>query len=325
VPESVGNFQLLERLGTADPPAVFRARDTAHGRTVAFRWLTGTGPPKDGGPEASGSVALAEARATAGVSHPHLATLFEVGDDGGRLYAASEFVPGQTLTRVLAGQPMHPRRAADLAARIADALAEAHAAGIAHRDVRPDNIIVAPSGQVKLTDLGLTAWTRGGRARLRAASGAHDGLGTDLLAYLSPEQALGQASDPRTDIFSLGAALYTMLTGTPPFRGATVMDLVVDVLKREPAPPGTVNTAVTPALDRIVARALAKSLDRRYQSAAEMAADLRAAAEELEARPAAAPLAIQTAPRRRRWPLVLLMLVLVLAAAVAVALYLGSR
>jgi serine/threonine protein kinase len=317
VPESVGNFQLLERLGTADPPDVFRARDTAHGRTVAFRWLTGAGHAGD-----AGGTALAEARAAAEVSHPHLAALFEVADASGRLYAACEFVPGETLTRVLAGRPMHPRRAADLAARLADALAEAHAAGIAHRDVRPDNIIVTPTGQVKLTELGLASWTRGGRARLRAAAGEGDRAGTDLLAYLSPEQALGESSDPRTDIFSLGATLYTMLTGGAPFRGATAMDLVVDVLKRNPAPPSALNAAVTPALDRIVARALGKSLDRRYQSAAAMAADLREAVAELESKPARTEALPRLTPRRRRWPLV--GLVLLLAVAVAIAVYLGS-
>jgi serine/threonine-protein kinase len=321
VPESVASFQLLERLGTADPPDVFRARDTEHGRTVAFRWLTSAGQA-----DAAGPTALAHARTAAAVSHPHLATLFDVGTDGGRLYAACEFVPGQTLTRVLAGRAMHPRRAADIAARIADALAEAHAAGVAHRDVRPENIIVTPSGQVKLTDLGLAAWTRGGRVRLLAASGELDRAGCDLLAYLSPEQALGQASDPRTDIFSLGAVLYTMLTGTPPFRGAAAMDLLVDVLKGNPAPASTLNAAVTPALDRILARALAKSLDGRYQSAAEMAAELRNASAELETRPAQAPLATtHLASQQHRRPVMLVILLLVLAAAVAAAVYFGSR
>jgi serine/threonine protein kinase len=319
VPESVGNFQLLERLGPADPAEVFRARDTAHGRTVAFRWLTAAGQA-----EPAGSAALAEARAAAAVSHPNLATLFEVGADGGRLYAACEFVPGQTLSRALAGRAMHPRRAADIAARIADALAEAHAAGIVHRDVRPDNIIVSPSGQAKLTELGLSPWTRGGRARQLAASAGADREGIDLLAYLSPEQALGQSSDPRTDVFSLGAALYTMLTGTAPFGGATTMDVVVDVLKRDPAAPSTMNAAVTPALDRIVGRALAKSLERRYQSAAEMAADLRAAAAELESRPARTEAPMPVAPRRRRWPLVILALLIAIAAAAAAAVFSGT-
>ncbi len=320
MPESVASFQLLERLGNADPPEVFRARDTEHGRTVAFRWLTSE--PRAEGHDA---VALAYARTAAAVSHPNVAALFDVGSDAGRLYAACEFVPGQTLTRVLAGRPMHPRRAADIIARIADALAQAHAAGVAHRDVRPDNIIVTPSGQVKLTDLGLAEWTRGGRGRRLAASGEPDRAGRDLLAYLSPEQALGQATDQLTDIFSLGAVLYTMLTGTPPFTGATAMDLIVDVLRGTPKPPSSLNAAVTPALDRIVGRAMAKSLDRRYQSAAEMAADLRAASAELEARLPQVPLAAAIASQPRRWPLRLAVLLLLLAAAVAAAAYFGLR
>jgi serine/threonine-protein kinase len=218
---------------------------------------------------------------------------------------------------------MHPRRAADIAARIADALAEAHAAGVSHRDVCPDNIIVTPSGQAKLTDLGLSHWTRGGKARVLAATGAADRAGAERLAYLSPEQALGESSDPRTDIFSLGAALYTMLTGAAPFSGSNAMDVVVDVLKRDPAPPSALNAAVPAALDAIVARALAKSLDRRYQSAAEMAAELRLAIADLESKPPRVEPPPRRAASRRRWPLVLVALLIVVAAAVAVAIYSG--
>jgi serine/threonine protein kinase len=307
VSETVAHYQLLDRLGSGALGEVFRARDTRLGRTVALRRVTGLG-------EAARDRLLSDARRLMALSHPFVATLFDAGDDAGQVYLATEFVPGETLTRLVGGQPLNPRRAAELAAQVADGLAEAHGGGFVHGDVRPDNIIVTPKGQAKLIELGLAPYTAGGTSRATAAGvrGAGDPPHA-ALHYLSPEQALGERPDARTDIFSLGSVLYTMLTGRPPFTAGTADALAVAVLQSKPAPPSHHNPEVPFELDSIVARAMMKSLDRRYPSAAEMAADLRAAAMLLEVRSGqpAAPEAPVAEPSRSGWHTVLLALAIV--------------
>lgn len=279
--ETVAQYQLLDRLGAGGLGEVFRARDTRLGRTVALHRIE-AGAADD----AFRTRLMREAGAVSSLSHPFLATLYEAGEDAGRVFVATEYVPGETLTRVIAGQPLHPRRAAEFAAQIADGLAEAHARGFVHRDVRPDNVIITPKGQAKLLELGLSGFTRAGAERAAAAAAVTSGPQTPhgALRYLSPEQALGEPCDARTDIFSLGAVLYAMLTGEPPFCGDTAADLTLAVLQATPVPPSTRHAGVPRELDQIVARALQKSLDRRYQSAAEFAADLRGTAALIEAR-----------------------------------------
>jgi serine/threonine protein kinase len=308
VPETVAHYQLLDRLGAGPLGEVFRARDTRLGRTVALRRIPATTE------EAVRSRVLADARVIAELSHPFVATLFDAGVHEGQVFLASEFVPGETLTRVLAGQPLNPRRAAELVAQIADGLAEVHALGLVHADVRPDTIVVTPKGQAKLVDLGLSPFSSGGAARAAAGDGKKaDGPAHGALPYLSPEQALGQPADGRTDIFSLGAVLYTMLTGQAPFSGDTAGALTVAVLGTTPVAPSRRNSEVPIELDAIVARAMSKSLDRRYQSAAEMAADLRGAAMLLEVRSAEHDevASVEAAPASSGWRTIVIALVLV--------------
>jgi len=313
VPETVAHYELLDRLGAGALGEVFRARDTRLGRTVALRRIPGTID------DAVRSRLLSDARAISELSHPFVATLFDAGVHDGQVFLASEYVPGETLTRVLAGQPLNPRRAAELAAQLADGLAEAHALNLVHGDVRPDTIVVTPKGQAKLIDLGLSPYSSGGKARAAAAAG-HDegGPAHGALHYLSPEQALGQPVDGRTDIFSLGAVLYTMLTGHPPFSGDTAGALTVAVLGTTPVGPSRRNPEVPIELDAIVTRAMSKSLDRRYQSAAEMAADLRGAAMLLEVRSAEHDevAAVEAAPESSGWRTIVIALVLVVLVAV---------
>ncbi len=308
MPETVAHYQLLDRIGAGALGELFRARDGQHGRTVALRRLDASID------EAARARLVKELRPLADVSHPFLATLFDAGVADGEAYIASEFVPGETLTRVIAGQPLNPRRAAELAAQVADALAEAHARGFVHGDVRPENVIVTPKGQAKLLELGQTKYTAAGAARAAAARATGEtGPPHAALQYLSPEQALGDAADARTDIFSLGAVLYTMLTGKPPFEGASPGALAVAALQATPPPPSRTNPEVPHEIDGIVARAMAKSLDRRYQSAAELAADLRGAAMLLEVRSAQAEEASvpESEPPSSPWRTVALALVLV--------------
>lgn len=311
--ESVAHYQLLDRIGAGALGELFKARDTRLGRTVALRRVTGI---RDTGVQAR---LLTEARALTDLSHPFLAALFDVGADGGQIYLATEFVPGETLAKIVGGLPLHPRRAAELAAQVADGLAEAHSRGFVHGDVRPENIIVTPKGQAKLLELGLASYTAAGASRSAAAEGRIAGASTlAALQYLSPEQALDEKPDARTDVFSLGAVLYTMLTGRAPFSGDSADALAIAVLQATPVPPSRLNPEVPAELDTIVARAMMKSLDRRYQSIAELAADLRAAAAALEMR---ASQVEQVAEKAKPGSSALrtLVLLLVIAAVLAVA------
>ena len=320
----LGPYKILEPLGTGGMGEVYRARDTRHGRTVAIKLL------------AADIVADAErrdrflrdARAAAALSHPNIAALYEIGDDEGRLFLAFEFVPGATLKTAIAGRALNPRRAVDLGIQIADALADAHAAGVVHRDIRPDNIIVTPKGSAKILDFGLAAWTLGGAERKTAATleteatleTAGVGATRGSIPYLSPEQALGQRVDDRTDIFSLGIVLFEMLTGRLPFNASAPAALARQIAQAPAPAVSALNPAVPRELDAIVAKALAKSPDQRYRSAATVAAELRAVGAILDVRsaesepPAVVPLHAPVRRPYRRW-IVLALLLAALAAA----------
>ena len=280
--ETLGHYKILDRIGEGGMGEVYRARDTRLGRTVAIKVLAAT----VAGDGERRERFLQEARATAALSHPNISALYEIGDENGQLYLVFEFVPGETLTAAIAGRPLNPRRALDLSIQMADAIADAHAAGIVHRDIKPANIIVTPKGHAKILDFGLATWTSGGTEREQAATMVATAAGTTLgtVAYMSPEQALGEAVDERTDIFSLGIVLFEMLTGKLPFKGATSTALALQIVQAAPPVPSAVNSSVPRELDPIVAKALAKSLDQRYESAATMAAELRAVAAILDVR-----------------------------------------
>src|SRR5262245_29060203 len=187
--ETLGQYRVLDRIGAGGMGEVYRARDTRLGRTVAIKVL----------PEAVADDSdrrarfVREAQAAAALSHPNIAALYEIGEDRGRLFLVFEFVPGEPLRTVIGGRPLNPRRAVQFAMQIADALADAHSAGIVHRDIKPDNIIVTPKGNAKILDFGLATWTAGGAAREMAVTTVETGgvaLGT--VAYMSPEQARGE-------------------------------------------------------------------------------------------------------------------------------------
>ena len=193
-----------------------------------------------------------------------------------RRFVAQEFVPGQSLTQVLAGRPINALRAVDLAVRMADALAVLHSAGLTHGDLRPDNVVVTPKGQVKLLDAGLAAFTGGGAVRASARGGDVPAASLPVVRYLAPEEALGETGDRRADLFALGLVLYEMLTGQPAF-GRPAADSTLLAILKDPAPvPSKRQPNLPVELDRIVTRALAKPVGARYQTAAQFGDDLRA-------------------------------------------------
>ena len=258
--ESVGPYRILDRIGSAGFGDVYRARDTRLGRTVAIRIV----PDSIVVDSDRRARFRADAQLCATLSHPNIAALYEIGDDRGTLFLASEFVPGESLQAAIGARPMHPRRALDLGSQIADALADAHARGVVHGRLNPATIVVTPKGNAKIMDFGLAQWMTGSAPHDRA-------LGTR--AYLSPEQVSGGSVDHRADIFSLGVVLFEMLTGRLP-------------LAEAPAPSST-NGSLPVEIDAVVARAMAKDAGERYESAALVAADLRAIAGTLESRRAA--------------------------------------
>lgn len=281
-PETVAHYNLLELRGEGGLGPVYRARDTKYGRTVALK-LVPAARFDDAGARAR---FFEDARAAATLSHPNIATLFDVGEHDGGAYLAYEYVTGVSAHGEMAGRPVAARRAVDLAVQLADALADGHAAGVVHGDVRPDTIVITPKGSAKLLEFGLSAWTRGGR--IRAAAAAHaDRLGPDALpvvGFLSPEQALGGPVDHRTDVFSLGIVLYELLTGRHPFAGGGVAATIMNVIQATPPAASSARPDVPKDLDAILARALAKDLDVRQQSAASLSAELRSLGAVLDVR-----------------------------------------
>jgi eukaryotic-like serine/threonine-protein kinase len=284
----LAQYKILERIGAGGLGEVYRARDTSAGRTVALKI-----PPepliRDG---VLRNRLLRAADACRQLSHPNVAALYEAGEDQSTVFLAIEFAPGESLQAAIGGQPMNPRRALDLAAQIAEALAAAHACDLVHGDLRPANVIVTPKGRAKLLDVGLSAWTNGGAARVQAAdrsaqAAARDRRVWSVAPYLSPEQARGIAADRRSDLFSLGIVAYEMLTGTAPFAGSTIGAVVDQIVDAHPTRPSSANRALSPEIDAILGRMLRKEREERYATAAEAAADLLGAARALEARRAA--------------------------------------
>lgn len=279
---SVAHYNLLERIGSGPLGELYRARDTKVGRTVALRVVAhaiATDPAKF-------ARLMADARAAMGVSHPNVATLFDAGEEIEHPYLAHEFATGHLLSEEIGGAAMNPRRGLDLILQVADGLADAHASGVSHGDLRPDTIVVTAKGSAKILECGLAAWTRGGALRLQAAQDP-DRLPQDankVVAYLSPEQAMGGATDLRSDVFMLGTLAYEMLTGRNPFLAASPADTVVNVIHKTIPLASEVNSAVPPEVDGILARALSRNIEERQPGAAAFAATLRTIATMLDVR-----------------------------------------
>ena len=269
---AIAHYNLLERLCESASGELYRARDTKVGRTVALKVVRAATFIDAGSREAF----FEDARLATALSHPNIATLFDVGEHDADCYLVYEFASGITLRNENAGRSVNPRRAVELAVQIADALSDGHARGVLHGDLRPDTIIVTHKGSAKVLEFGMSRWTNGGRTRTRAAASPQS-LGPEavsVVSYMSPEQVLGGSVDSRTDVFSLGVVLHEMLTGRNPFAAATPADTVVNVIRATIAPAHALATTLGD-LDALVTRAMAKEIDKRPQSAASLSAELR--------------------------------------------------
>lgn len=264
----LGRYEIVGELGQGAMGVVYKATDPLIDRIVAIKTIT-LSLAKDEREEYEGRF-YQEAKAAGRLSHPNIVTIFDVGRSGDIAYIAMEFLQGRELRDILNDEKLLPvDQVIDIVAQVALGLVYAHEHGIIHRDIKPSNIMVLRDGHAKITDFGIA---RMASAAVRTQTGMV--LGSPK--YMSPEQVMGKLTDPRSDIFSLGVMLYEMLTGQPPFLGENVNAIMYQTLNAIPQPPSSLNPTVPDMLNFVVAKALAKDIENRYQSARDMANDLRA-------------------------------------------------
>lgn len=262
--QTISHYKIIEKLGEGGMGIVYKAHDQELDRFVALKflpnYLTSDATEKER--------FYHEARAASALNHPNVTTIYEIKEFEDRLYLAMEFIEGKTLKRLLEQDPPSIKKVLDIAIQVCEGLSAAHEKGIVHRDIKSDNIMLTSKGQVKIMDFGL-AKVKGATKLTKAGST----IGT--AAYMSPEQAQGEEIDHRSDIFSFGVVLYELLTTKLPFRGEHQAALMYSLINEEPQPIARFNENISPDLERIVAKALAKDIDERYQHVDDMLADLR--------------------------------------------------
>jgi tetratricopeptide (TPR) repeat protein len=277
---TIQHYKVGERLGAGGMGEVYLAEDVRLGRPVALKFL----PPALKADPDSRARLLNEARAASMLRSPNIAVTYDIGEHAGTDFIVMEYVEGELLSDRVAKGPLPPREVIEVGLQVADALDEAHARGIIHRDIKSANLIRTDRGLVKVLDFGLAKFLstkqRDDLVTQRQVSIAGMVVGT--ISYMAPEQALGRPVDHRADLFSLGVVLYELATGRTPFVGASATEIIDKILHENPPPPSALNADMPPALDAIVARALEKSPTFRYQAARDIERDLQELAAEMD-------------------------------------------
>ena len=290
--ETIAHYEVLEELGSGGMGVVYRVRDTKLGREVALKLL----PEKYAAKTSYLQRFQREAQAASALNHSNICTIYEIGEHQGKHYIAMELLEGKTLRSMMQGKPLQVDQIIHIALQIADALDAAHSKGIIHRDIKPANIFVTQRGHVKILDFGLAKLVASAPDLPESQLSPSDFQSTEIkeeyltaphviigtLPYMSPEQALGEELDTRTDLFSLGTVLYELSTGTQAFKGSHPSALFQEILTKTPAPSIQMNREIPPKLEDLISKLMEKDRDLRYQTASDLCADLKRLKRDIE-------------------------------------------
>src|SRR5215216_556874 len=284
ISETISHYKILSKIGAGGMGEVYLAEDTRLGRQVALKFLPAS---YQYDPDRRARF-LKEARAASALRSPNIAAIYDIGEHDGALFIVMEYVEGELLSNKIKRGALPARDVIDIAAQVADALDEAHLLTIIHRDIKSSNLMITSRGLVKMLDFGLAKVLNQNLDKdspdmtIPLGQATMPGIVLGTVSYMSPEQAYGRTLDGRTDIFSLGVVIYEMISGRLPFEGSSITEIIDNIIHKEPSSVARFNSLVPAELERIMRRCMDKDREARYQSARELASELRSLLREID-------------------------------------------